>query len=211
MVSAPEPAVEPTITVSPPLNLGATHVKVASGTWSRSDSVATMTDAKAMYAKLVVASPGVSGAAAYEFKARAMGSGWVGFGIHLHGQGTWKMTSYGGGDSILVWITSDPKTFGDASPRLQVYRSTGEVTMKTIASVKLAGSAFELRDYRIEYDPAAGTLAVFVDGVAGLHIDNLENSPDSDYLALRALDLAEFSDVRITPLNVGHPDAETTP
>jgi len=211
VVSAPEPAVEPTITVSPPLNLGATHVKVASGTWSRSDSVATMTDAKAMYAKLVVASPGVSGAAAYEFKARAMGSGWVGFGIHLHGQGTWKMTSYGGGDSILVWITSDPKTFGDASPRLQVYRSTGEVTMKTIASVKLAGSAFELRDYRIEYDPAAGTLAVFVDGVAGLHIDNLENSPDSDYLALRALDLAEFSDVRITPLNVGHPDAETTP
>jgi hypothetical protein len=170
-----------------------------------------MTDPRSMYAKLVIPTPDIPGPAAYEFKARAAGIGWVGFGLHIHGKGSWKMSGYGGGDSILIWITSDPKTFGDAAPRLQVYRSTGEVSMKSLASVRLEGSAFDLRDYRVEYDPVAGTLAVLVDGVPSLEVTQQQNSPESGYIALRALDLAEFSDVRISPLNAGPAGAETTP
>jgi hypothetical protein len=204
VVSAPEPT-------HPVLDLGAAGIRVASGSWSRKDTSAAMTDPKSMYAKLVIPTPGIQGPVAYEFKARAEGTGWVGFGIHIYGKGTWKMSSYGGGDSLLVWITSDPKTFGDAAPHLQVYRSYGEVAMKNLASVRLEGSAFDLRDYRIEYDPVAGTLAVLVDGVSSLEIAQLKDSPESDYIALRALDLAEFSDIRISPMNAGAAGAETTP
>jgi len=204
-------AAEPIAPGNPALDLGAPGIRVASGAWKRKDTMAVMTDPKSMFAKLVVPSPGIAGPVAYEFKARAAGSGWVGFGLHIHGKGTWKMSGYGGGDSLLVWITSDPKTFGDTAPRLQVYRSTGEVSMKSLASVKLEGSAFKLRDYRVEYDPAAGTLAVLVDGVPGLEVAHLKNSPKCDYLALRALDLAEFSDIRISPMNADPSGAETTP
>jgi hypothetical protein len=170
-----------------------------------------MTDPKSMYAKLVVPSPDIAGPVAYDFRARAAGTGWVGFGLHIHGKGVWKLSGYGGGDSILVWITSDPKTYGDAAPRLQIYRSTGEVAMKVLASVRLEGSAITARDYRVEYDPAAGTLAVLVDGVPTLRVAHIKNSPKCEYLALRALDLAEFSDIRISPLNAGTTGAETTP
>ncbi|HUW71263.1 MAG TPA: hypothetical protein VMX33_13625 [bacterium] len=199
------PAATPTIDLSGPL------VSVASGSWKRTKQTASMIDPKAMYAKLVVATPGSAGPNAYEFKARATGTGWVGFGLHIHGRGTWKLAGYGGGDSILVWITSDPKANGDVAPRLQVYRSTGEVSMKLVASTRIDGSAFELRDYRVAYDPAAGTLAVFVDGKPVLHTSGLKNPAPIDYAVLRALDLAEFSDLSITPLSPGGPTAEITP
>jgi len=198
-------AAVPTIDLTGPL------VTVASGSWSRTERSASMTDPRAMYAKLVVATPGASGPAAYDFKARATGTGWVGFGLHLHGRGSWKLSNYGGGDSILVWITSDPRTFGDSAPRLQIYRSRGEVAMTMLASARIDGSAFELRDYRIEYDPLAGSIAVYVDGEKRLSATGLQNPPTSDFAALRALDLASFSDVRITPLNPSPVAPEKTP
>jgi hypothetical protein len=195
----------PTIDLSGPL------VTVASGSWSRTEQNASMTDPKAMYAKLVIATPGASGPAAYDFKARATGTGWVGFGIHLHGRGSWNLSNYGGGDSILVWITSDPRTFGDSAPRLQLYRSKGEVAMSLLSSTRIPGSAFELRDYRVEYDPAAGSIAVYVDGEKHLSATGLQNPPPCDFAALRALDLAEFSDVRMTPLSHSPDSPEKTP
>ena len=205
------PATLASVPVAPPIDLTSSLTRVANGSWERTESKASMSDPKAMYAKLVVATPGLSGPAAYEFKARAAGSGWVGFGMHLHGRGDWRLSGYGGGDSILVWVTSDPKTYGDAAPRLQVYRSKGDVAMPMLASVKLPGSAFELRDYRIEYDPASGLLVVLVDGERSLEVAGLTNPAPSDFAALRALDLAEFSDVRITPLNASPKASEKTP
>jgi hypothetical protein len=170
-----------------------------------------MTDGRQMYAKLAVATPGLSGPAAYGFKARARGEGWVGFGLHIHGRGSWKLSGYGGGDSILIWITSDPKAYGDAAPRLQVYRSRGEVDMTLVAQARVSGSAFELRDYRVEYDPGTGLVEIFVDGLKSLSASGLKNPGPSDYAALRALDLAEFSDFSITPLHNGPDAVEKTP
>ncbi len=193
------------------IDLSGPLVSVASGSWKRTTRTASMIDPKALYAKLVVATPGLAGPNSYEFKARSAGSDWAGFGLHLHGRGTWKLTGYGGGDSILVWITSDPKAYGDAAPRLQIYRSTGEVAMRLVASTRIDGSAFELRDYRVAYDPDAGTLAVFVDGKPVLRTPGLKNPAPIDYAVLRALDLAEFSDLSIIPVSPGGPTAETTP
>lgn len=215
--AAPVEPVEVAVTAAvapmaiPSIDLSSPLVSVASGAWKRTERTASMIDPKAKYAKLVVATPNLTGPSSYEFKARSTGTDWVGFGLHLHGRGTWKLAGYGGGDSILVWITSDPKANGDAAPRLQVYRSTGEVSMRLVATARIDGSAFELRDYRVAYDPTAGTLAVFVDGKPVLRTSGLKNPAPIDYAVLRALDLAEFSDLSIIPLFPGGPTAEITP
>ncbi len=196
---------------APTIDLSAPSVRPTSGTWTRTVSSAAMTDPKAMYAKLFVPTPGLTGKATYEFKARATGTGWVGFGLHIHGRGSWKLAGYGGGDSLLVWVTSDPKAYGDAAPRVQLYRSTGEVAMTLLASARVPGSAFDARDYRVDYDPASGAVAVYVDGEKRLEADGIKNPPPCTFAALRALDLAEFSDLRITTQSSGPVAAETTP
>lgn len=83
--------------------------------------------------------------------------------------------------------------------------------MRLVATARIDGSAFELRDYRVAYDPTAGTLAVFVDGKPVLRTSGLKNPAPIDYAVLRALDLAEFSDLSIIPLAPGGPAAETIP
>jgi len=193
------------------IDLRAPGIRVGSGTWVRGESRAAMTDPKAYYAKLVVPTPGLSGATAYEFKARATGSGWVGFGLHVHGRGAWRLTGYGGGDSLLVWVTSDPKAYGDAAPRLQVYRSRGEVAMDLLAEARLAGSAFEDAAYRVEYDPAAGSVRVYMNGSLALTASGIANPAPFEYAALRALDTAEFSDLTIQDASTGAAPTEKTP
>ncbi len=164
-----------------------------------------MTDPRSMYAKLVVpARDFSSGPTAYEFTARSTGEGFSGFGIHIHGRGEWKLSGFGGGDSLLVWITSDPKAYGDAGPRLQLYRSTGETAMRMTSSVRIPGSAFVSRTYRVEHDPEAGVTAVLVDGVRHLETFGRKTPPAFGFSALRALNTVEFSDLKIIPLGRGY-------
>jgi len=192
-------------------DLSGPGVRLLAGSWRTAESEADQLDGRALYAKLVIPVEIPAGPVAYEFTARSAGSGWVGFGMHIHGRGQWRMTDYGGGDSVLVWITSDPARYGDADPRLQVYRSRGEVDQSLQYWVRLGGSAYEDRLYRIEYDPAAGALRVLVDGVAVLDIakPSLAVTGGADFVALRALDRAEFTDVRIVPADQGGQAAET--
>jgi len=193
------------------IDLSAASIRIPNGNWKRTESTATMTDAKAMYAKLVMEVPEGTGPTSYEFNARSTGTGWVGFGLHVYGRGTWKLKGYGGGDSILVWITSDPKANGDTAPRLQVYRSSNEVDMTLLTSVKIPGSAFDLRTYRIDYNPDTGEIIVFVNGEQRLAYSGPSNPGPTQYAAFRALDLAEFSDLSIRPSSHSGPAAETTP
>ena len=133
--------------------------------------------------------------------ARSTGADWVGFGIPIHGRGNWKLAGYGGGDSILVWITSDPKAYGDEAPRLQVYRSTDEVNMKLLSSTVVDVSIYDMHEYRVVFDQSSGTLNVSIDGAERLTLDTIKTMPGSSYAALRALDRAEFADFTITTMN----------
>lgn len=216
-VTEPTPLIE-TVPITVPeeitatrMDLSASTVRIPNASWKRTESTAAMTDAKAMYAKLVMEVPESAGPTRYEFKALSTGTGWVGFGLHIYGRGTWKLKGYGGGDSILVWVTSDPKTNGDAAPRLQIYRSSNEVDMTLLTSVKIPGSAFDLRTYRIDYNPDTGEIIVFVDGEQNLAFTGPKNPGPTRYAAFRALDLAEFSDLLIRPTSHSGPAAETTP
>jgi tetratricopeptide (TPR) repeat protein len=192
-------------------NLEDPSIRTSNGSWERSGPMATMTDPKAMFAKLIIPTPELAGPSNYEFKARSNGVDWVGFGMHIHGRGQWRLSGYGGGDSILVWITSDSKAYGDSDPRLQVYRSKGDVAMQMVASARIAGSVFDLHSYAVVYDPASGKLIVLVDGEPKLTVAGLQNPLPVDFIALRALDLAEFSNIIITPLLNSQASEETTP
>lgn len=175
-------------------------IRSGSGQWTLETSQAINTDGDAMYAKLVVPAPNLSGPTAYEFTAESRGWDWVGFGLHIHGRGDWKLSYYGGGASLLVWITSDPRRYGDPAPRLQLYQSYDEVKMILLESIKIPGSVYEARHYRIEYDPELGTIKISVDGIQSLTRTGLQNPAEFDYTALRAIDKAIFSNYQIYSL-----------
>jgi hypothetical protein len=184
-------------------NFSTSAVRTGSGTWDLHEETATMTNPNALWAKLILPMGDKSSPSSYEFEARSTGSGKVGFGMHIHGRGEWELRHYGGGDSILVWITSDPKVYGDAGARIQIYRSRTEVDMPMIASTAIAVSPFEYHTYRIDYDTLTGQLAVSVDDTRVMSIDGLENWSRFGYTALRAMDTAEFRKVKTTSLNPG--------
>ena len=166
-----------------------------------------MVDPTATHAKLIVTPHSSADPTVYEFAARSLGTGRVGYGLHIHGRGAWDLSNYGGGDSILIWITSDSAAYGDQSPRLQVYRSRDEVNMTMLTSVRIPGSVYEEQRYRIEYDPAAGRVSVDVAGVRRLDLADLGNPPGFDFAALRTLGRAEFADFSILrPLPAAPPE-----
>ncbi len=178
------------------------RVRIANGSWEREIKLAEMTDKKAGYAKLVLPPQPLNGPVEYRFSARSTGSGLVGFGIHINGRfpensAKWDLSRYGGGDSLLVWITSDPQYYGDPAPRLQIYRSYNEVKMELENSVRIPGSAYDAREYRIAYDPRRGSIEVYVDGSEYLSEEGFDSPGRVDYLLLRALDSAEFENLRI--------------
>ncbi|MFW6231971.1 MAG: hypothetical protein ACOC37_02840 [Spirochaetota bacterium] len=174
-------------------------VRATTGSWELDEHRADMPDRASAYAKLLVPAAPISGATRYGVRARSTGTGRVGFGIHIHGRGEWSHEYYGGGDSILVWVTGDREAYGDGRTRLQVYRSTGEWQMEMTTSVVIPGSVLSEREYAVDYDPTAGTIEVYVDGSLQLSTDGFENPADFDYTILRALDTAEFSDLSIRP------------
>ena len=73
--------------------------------------------------------------------------------------------------------------------------------MKMTNSAVIPGSVFDLREYRIAYDPVEGNLSVRVDGTEYLTTGGFLNPPHFDYFLLRALDSAEFTDLRVHPLH----------
>jgi hypothetical protein len=162
-----------------------------------------MTDPNALWAKLILPLGEKASPSSYQFEARSTGSGKVGFGMHLHGRGDWELKHYGGGDSILVWITSDPKAYGDATTQIQIYRSRTEVDMSMIASATIAVSPFDYHTYRIDYDTLSGQLTIYIDDTLTLQSDGLQNWSRYSFAALRAMDTAEFRKVKITSLNPG--------
>ena len=176
-------------------------IRRTNGIWRLTASDAVMTNSLAMAAKLLIPITGFDGPTAYEFSARSLGNDWVGFGLHIHGQGAWRLENYGGGDSLLVWFTSDPEHHGDTATRLQIYRSFDEVRMVLLTSVVIPESVFQTNRIRIEYGPATGHIQVFVNDISRLTFSLPRNAQSFDYAALRSINRAEFSDVSIQPIS----------
>jgi hypothetical protein len=212
-VRAPEPTA-PAIVQAPavgdsdiPLEPASTAVALgfagmvpAIGTWEISGDKATAAhlEPEEYYAKLVLPLDQDGSKIAYAFKARSTGYKWVGLGIHVFARSVVTHKGYGEGQSLLVWFTSDPVHRGDALTRVQVYRSLRDTYMEDLlGEASLPESIFDLHSYRVEVDPAAGSLVVLVDGVERYRLEGLPDFSSGSEVVLRALDKAEFSDFRV--------------
>ena len=82
--------------------------------------------------------------------------------------------------------------------------------MPLVASIPISGSLFETHLYRVEYNPEEGTVSVYIDGELELSSGGLYNPPDFNYYAFRALDMTEFSDLEISPLNADNTPPEVS-
>lgn len=193
-------------------DLSAPGVLSLSGSWRTQADTALQEQGSALFAKLLIPLALSAGDAAYEFSARSLGSEWIGYGLHLHGRGPSPGNGYGGGDSVLVWLTSNPRRYGDGLARLEVYRSAGSVSLTLLSSVPLALDLSKEHAIRIEYRAQSGRIAVIVDGSLALDLTRpeLAQPAGSAFMLLRSLDKAYFSGLSVSPL-ASVPETETRP
>jgi len=177
---------------------GFSRAKPVTGSWKLSGSSARQVDPKQYYAKLAINVEQGEKPIAYAFKARSTGSGWVGLGIHVYARGSTNPKGYGLGQSILVWVTSDPSHRGDAATRVIAYRSLRDAYMEDVlGEAKIPESIFDEHEYRVSVQPDSGEIVLFVDGAERFRLTGLKDFSAGSMVALRALDMAEFSGFRV--------------
>jgi len=196
--SAPAEVAPPEAPVLPPaewqvVSPGWRNALPTLGRWRLNDEGAQQTDPNQFFAKLLSVVPQGDSPLRYSFSARSTGKGWVGVGLHFLVAGTGTHLGYGEGRSWLVWLTRDPVHFKKNVTRLQVYHSQTDVQMKMVAEVPVSGSIFDWNKFAIRLDPAAGSLAVELNGEV-LNLDVPGGLGTGDFVAFRSIDKAEFKD-----------------
>jgi hypothetical protein len=172
----------------------------ALGEWLVSSETASQIDPDEFYAKLLTPLLQSEKPLRYRVTARAEGTGWVGVGLHIFVTHTETFHGYGAGESILVWLTCDPRHIGDAETRLQVYRSSNATTMELEKSVIVPESVYDLNAILIEIDPTRGMLTVSINGNERLECGGFTDLKDGVTVIFRALDRATFQDFSVEEL-----------
>lgn len=105
--------------------------KPVSGTWKVINGRLTQTDTKE-YMAMITVPVYQSGKMLYEFDFKYISGGeddYAGFGIHICTNNPTDVRSWGNGQSLLAWITWDPKHYGPPGAFFQVYESRGKIDM----------------------------------------------------------------------------------
>ena len=139
-----------------------------SGTWQVSSLTARQTDASARFAKLVASASQISAETTVGIRARAPGSGWIGYGFHFMASASVRGDGYGFGRSYLVWMTRDPAYYGNDTAYLQLYESFDDTTMVQLDSVAIPEQISSTLGVEATYDRSSGTITVSVNDVARL-------------------------------------------
>jgi hypothetical protein len=105
--------------------------KPISGSWRVSGGRLAQVDTNEKMAMVVVPAY-QSGKVLYEFDVEYIGGGeddYAGFGIHVCVNSPSSKRSWGNGDSMLGWVTWDPKAYGSPGGFIQVYESRSNSQM----------------------------------------------------------------------------------
>jgi hypothetical protein len=105
--------------------------KPISGSWRVMNGRLQQLDTKEHMA-MIVAPVYQSGKMLYEFDVEYIGGGeddYAGFGIHICVSGPSSRRSWGNGQSLLGWVTWDPKAYGSPGAFIQVYESMSNSKM----------------------------------------------------------------------------------
>jgi tetratricopeptide (TPR) repeat protein len=170
------------------------------GEWAISTVSASQTDPSQFFAKLVTPLAQSGKPFRYQVTAKSEGTGWVGLGLHIFVTPVNTYKGYGSGESILVWLTYDPRHLGDAETRLQVYRSYTATVMKLEESVIIPESIFDFNAIAVEMDPIQGEIKVFINGNERLDHVGLTDIKDGVTVIFRALDRATFREFSVEEL-----------
>jgi hypothetical protein len=102
-----------------------------SGNWKVINGRLTQTDTKE-YMAMITVPVYQSGKMMYEFDLKYVDGGqddYAGFGIHVCVNNPTNTRSWGNGESVLGWVTWDPKHYGYPGGYIQVYESRGKTSM----------------------------------------------------------------------------------
>ncbi len=185
--------------VTRPIRAGFSGASEALGSWSISDGVVEQNDSEAMFAKLrlPLEQSGLE-RVLYRFGVSSPEEGWVGAGLHVFASDVHRSRGYGHGDSVLVWLTRDYEAYETNRTYLQLYRSTTDVEMERVAHAALPEHLAGGLDVEVLLDPITNYLTVGIDGDERLRYYLFFPLAQGYEIALRSLDRARFSDLRVT-------------
>jgi hypothetical protein len=172
------------------------NFKKGPGTWSIQEDRAFQTDPKQRYAKIAAILPEGADTLRFSFEARTTGNGWTGFGVHVLAEKVRTLRGYGAGHSILVWFTSDSRSYPTAPNRIQVYLSNDDINMRMVADNPLLLDFRQKHSFTVEIDRLSGKISARIDGIEYLNSSNEEFRLDGSMVIFRSLDSVEFYNFR---------------
>jgi hypothetical protein len=170
----------------------------AGGTWQRSGSRLTQSDAGQLFAKYIVGQNQNSAELLYQFSGSASGTGWRGYGLHFLASGSERSRGYGYGTSYLVWLTRDPAHYQSDRTYVQLYRSYSDVRMVEVASRSFDTSLGSTQDVGVYVDRGSGSLTVTLNGDLAFTYRDPEMIRSGRQLAVRTLGTATVRNLEVS-------------
>lgn len=186
--------------LGPAVPVDLTRAEAVTGDWRLSRSRAVQDDPDAFYAKLRLPFEQDATPRHYRFLASSLDPGWVGLGLHFAVESVERPAGYGHGESILVWLTRDPATYGVSDTFVEVYISYDDVNMERVAQARSPSRLAERTALEILFDPAAGFLTIAVNGVEYLRYRLTLPPGASAELTVRTLGRAMVEDLEVRSL-----------
>ena len=157
------------------------------GNWKITDDEAFQLDGDQYFAKLVFEVEQYSRPTLFSFKARALGDGWVGVGMHIFATNKEKLKGYGFGKSVLVWMTRDPEYYESNDTRLQLYRSDNNIDMEQVLDAVVTEPMSRYQQLDIYYQPVEQYITIYINGEAKLAYKTWFEIDNGIEVALRSL------------------------
>jgi hypothetical protein len=157
------------------------------GNWKITEDEAFQLDGDQYFAKLVFEVEQYSRPTLFSFKARALGDGWVGVGMHIFATNKEKLKGYGFGKSLLVWMTRDPEYYESNDTRLQLYRSDNNIDMEQVLDAVVMEPMTRYQQLDIYYQPVEQYITIYINGEAKLAYKTWFDIDNGIEVALRSL------------------------
>jgi len=158
------------------------------GNWAPAANGIAQNDNSLLWAKYPLPVPQTANEITYRVSVKSLlAEGWIGGGVHILASGDTKADGWGYGQSGLVWLTRDPKVYGDTKTHLQFYSSTSANDMSLVTNVIVAASLNEENVLEIVVNRSAGTVTASFGGEKKLLVTSPTGLPTGDRVALRTL------------------------
>jgi hypothetical protein len=168
------------------------------GSWTVRNGNYSQSDSSILYAKRVIPVVQSGSEQLYRFQGAAGSNGWRGFGLHFLASDVEPADKYGLGESYLVWITRDSAFYHTGKTYVQLYRSESYYEMVQLASTAVEVDSNSMNSYHVYVNHDDNTITVFADGKKVFTYEDPQMISEGTHIALRTLDTAEFSDVKVT-------------